>query len=54
MTRRDVASEVPHSNEWCETLQGGQPRTRQAKVPAVAEFKDGSPTALQRLAVTGV
>jgi hypothetical protein len=54
MTTRDGAPELPHLNKWCENPQGGQPRTRQARGPAVAEFKDGSPTELQRLDVTGV
>jgi hypothetical protein len=39
MTRLDGASELPNLNGWCERSQGGQPRTPQAKEPAVAEFK---------------
>jgi hypothetical protein len=39
MTRRDGASELPNLNEWFEQPQGGQPRTPQARGPAVTEFK---------------
>jgi hypothetical protein len=44
LTRRDVASQLPNSNEECEYLQGGTPRTPPARGPAVTEFKEGSPT----------
>jgi hypothetical protein len=54
MTRLDVASELPHSNEGCDQSQGGTPRTPTARGPAVADFKDGSPTEVQRHGVTGV
>jgi hypothetical protein len=54
MTRRDGASELPQSNEGCDQSQGGKPRTPTAGLPAVADFKDVSPTELQRLGVTGV
>jgi hypothetical protein len=54
MTRRDVASDLPNSNEECEYFHGGTPRTPTTRGPAVAEFKDGSPTELQRRRVTGV
>jgi hypothetical protein len=53
MTRRDGASELPNLNECFEQTQGGQPRTPQARGPAVTEFKKGSPTDLQRRGVTG-
>jgi hypothetical protein len=36
MTRREVASELPNSNEEREHLQGGTPRTLPARVPGVA------------------
>jgi hypothetical protein len=39
MTRRDMASELPHSNKWGKRNQGGTTRTPQARGPAVAEFK---------------
>jgi hypothetical protein len=39
-TRRDLASVLPNLNEGCETPQAGTPRTPQARVPAVAEFKN--------------
>jgi hypothetical protein len=48
MTRRDGASELPLSNEWCKPTQCGTSRTPPAKGPAVAEFKYGSPSELQR------
>jgi hypothetical protein len=54
MTKSDVASLLPNSNEYCETPQGGKPRKRQAREPAVAEFKDGSPSELKRRGVTRV
>jgi hypothetical protein len=54
MTRRDVASDLPNSKEECESHHGGTPRTPPARGPAVAEFKDGSPSDLQRRGVTGV
>jgi hypothetical protein len=54
MTWREVASELPHSNDGGDHSQGGTPRTPTARGPAVANFKDGSPTELQRLGVTGV
>jgi hypothetical protein len=44
MTRRDWASELPNLNEGCENPQGGTPCTPQARGPAVAEFKYGTPT----------
>jgi hypothetical protein len=53
LTRRNGASEFPNLNEWFEQPQGGQPRTPQARGPAVSEFKKGSPTELQRRGVTG-
>jgi hypothetical protein len=54
MTRRDGASEFPHSNEGCKPSQCGTPRTKPARGPAVAEYKYGSPTDVQRHCVTGV
>jgi hypothetical protein len=54
MTRRDVVSEHPHSNEECDHSQGGTIRTATARGPAVADFKKGSSTELQRLGLTGV
>jgi hypothetical protein len=54
VTRRDGASELPHSNEGCDYSQGGTPRTPTARGAAVADFKFGSPTQLQRLGVTDV
>jgi hypothetical protein len=39
MTTRDGASELPNLIEWCALPQGGQPRTPQARGPAVGEFK---------------
>jgi hypothetical protein len=54
MTRRDVVSELPHSNDECDQSQGGTPRTPKARGPAVADFIDGSPTEPYRLGVTGV
>jgi hypothetical protein len=44
----DEASEIPHSNEGCKQTQCGTPRTTTDRGPAVAEFKYGSPTLLQR------
>jgi hypothetical protein len=46
MARRDGASDLPNLNEGCETPQGGTNRTPQARGPAVAEFKYGTPTEL--------
>jgi hypothetical protein len=54
MTRREVASEFPHSNEGCKPPQCGTPRTPPARGLAVAEFKYGSQTDIQRHCVTGV
>jgi hypothetical protein len=54
MTRRNGASELPHSNEGYDQSQGVTHRTQTARGPAVADFKDGSPTELQRLGVTCV
>jgi hypothetical protein len=54
MTRRDVASSLPNSNEEWESLHGGTPCTPPARGPAVAEIKDGSRAELQRRGVTGV
>jgi hypothetical protein len=54
MTRRDGASELPHSNEGCDQSQGGTPRTPKARGPAIADFIEGSPTEPKRLDVTGV
>jgi hypothetical protein len=54
MTERDVASEHPNLNEGSEPLQGGTPRTPPARRPAVLEFKNGSPSKLQRRCVTCV
>jgi hypothetical protein len=53
-TRRDGASELPHSNEGCKPTQCGTPFTPQARGPAVAEFKYGSPTELKRRGVTSI
>jgi hypothetical protein len=39
MTIRDMASEIPNSNEYCEQPQRGTPRTPRARVPAGEEFK---------------
>jgi hypothetical protein len=52
MTRRDVASDQPLSNEGCDTNQGGTPRTPTDRGPAVAHFRDGYPTELQRRGVS--
>jgi hypothetical protein len=54
MTRRDGASELPHSIEGCVQSQVGTPRTPTSRGPAVADFKDGSPNEIQRLGVTFV
>jgi hypothetical protein len=54
MTKRDGASELPHSNEWGDKSQDCMPRTPTARGPAVAAFEDGTPTGLKRLGVTGV
>jgi hypothetical protein len=54
MTWRDVASDIPNSNEDCEPLQYGTPRKPTDRGPAVARFKDGSPSDLQPLGVTVV
>jgi hypothetical protein len=54
MTRRDVASEHQILNELCEHSPGCTPRTPPARRPEVSEFKDGSPSELQRCRVTGV
>jgi hypothetical protein len=54
LTTRDGASELRNLNEWWEPPQGGQPRTPQARGPAVAEFKKVFPTELQRRGETGV
>jgi hypothetical protein len=53
-TRRDLTSVLPNLNEGCETPQAGTPRTPQARGPAVAEFKNGTPTEIQQRSVTGV
>jgi hypothetical protein len=39
MTRRDVASDIPNSNEEFESLHGESPRTPRARGPAVVESK---------------
>jgi hypothetical protein len=44
VTRRDVASKVSISNELCESLQGGTPRTLPDRGSAEAEFRGGFPT----------
>jgi hypothetical protein len=54
MTRRGGASKLPYLDEGRGTPQGGTPRMPQASGPAVAEFKYGTPTNLQRRGVTGV
>jgi hypothetical protein len=54
MTRREVASEFPHSNEGCDPPQGGTLLTPPARGPAVSAFKDGSPTEMSRRGVTGI
>jgi hypothetical protein len=54
MTGRDGASELMHSNERCDHSQCGTPRMTMARGPSVADFKDGSPTELQRFGVTEV
>jgi hypothetical protein len=36
MTRREVVSELPHSNEGCDPPQGGAPLTPPARRPAAA------------------
>jgi hypothetical protein len=54
MTRRDGASEFPHSNEGCKHTQCGTTRTPLARRPEVAGFKSGSPTELQRHCLTFV
>jgi hypothetical protein len=54
MTRLELASEVPHSNEGCDPPQGCTPRTTTARGPAVSEFIDVYPTELNRRGVTGV
>jgi hypothetical protein len=54
ITRRDVASEFPRSNERCKPTQCGTPRTPPARGLGVAGFKYGSSTELQRRRVSGV
>jgi hypothetical protein len=54
MTRRDGASEFPHSNERCKSTQCGMPRTPTARGPSVAEFKYGPPNDIKRHFVTCV
>jgi hypothetical protein len=54
MTRRDGASEFPHSNEGCKSTQCGTPRTTPARGLAVTEFKVGSATELKRRGMWGV
>jgi hypothetical protein len=54
MSRRDGASEFPHSNEGCKPTQWGTPRTPTARGLAVEEFKYGFPTDIQRHCVTRV
>jgi hypothetical protein len=51
MPKRYVASLLPHSIEGCDPPQGDTPLTPQARMPAVAEIKDGSPTELKRRGV---
>jgi hypothetical protein len=53
MTRRDVASELPHSKEGFDQSQVGTSLTRSARGPAVVDFINGSPTEL-RLFMTDV
>jgi hypothetical protein len=53
MTKRDVASELPDSNEECDPPHGFTHLTPPARGPAVAEKKDGTPSDLKRRAVTG-
>jgi hypothetical protein len=50
MTSREGAINPPHSIEGCDQSQGGTPRTLTARGPAIADFKDGSPTEHQRIA----
>jgi hypothetical protein len=54
MTRRDGASDLPNLNKGCEFPKGGQPRTPQARGPAVAVFENGSATEHLRRFVLGV
>jgi hypothetical protein len=54
MTRRDGASELLHSNDGCDHIQGSTPRTPTDRGPAVAEFRDGYPTELERCGVSCV
>jgi hypothetical protein len=54
MTRREVASELPHSKEGCDPPHCGTPLTPPARRPAVAEFKDGSPSELILRGLTGI
>jgi hypothetical protein len=54
MTGRHGASEFPHSNEGCKLTNCGLPRTPPARWPAVAYFKYGSRTDIQRNWVNGV
>jgi hypothetical protein len=53
MTEHEVAPEHPNLNEGYDQSQGGTSRTPTAIGPVVADFKDGSPTELQRLGVAG-
>jgi hypothetical protein len=41
MTKSDRASEILHSNEWCDPPQGSTARTPTARGPAVAVFRGG-------------
>jgi hypothetical protein len=54
ITRRDVASELPRSNERFKLTQCGTLRTPQARGLGVAGFRYGSPTEVQRRRLSGV
>jgi hypothetical protein len=54
MQMSEVASKPSNSNEECEQPQGCTPRKPPARGPAVAEFKDRSPSELQRRGGTRV
>jgi hypothetical protein len=53
MTKRDGASELPYSNEVCDPIQGGTPRKPTDRRTAVAEFRVGYPTELNRRGFSG-
>jgi hypothetical protein len=52
MSWRDGVSELPNSNELYDPLQGGTPCTPMYRGPAVAEFRDGYPSEINRRGVS--